>query len=124
MWYRLSFESTTYDRGSTDYISLDSLKKLNGLQFIQLNIRSLFHKIPVLRHDFVRTSMDIIGFTETWLNSQIPNSLLGIDSFNVYRNDRSYSRGGGVLVYTYGMVLAVLKIKHSLIGMWKYKVSH
>lgn len=43
--------------------------------------------------------MDIIGFTETWLNPQIQNSLLEIENFNLIRNDRLYSRGGGTRLY-------------------------
>lgn len=89
----------TYDRDGTNYIDLNSLKKLNGLQIIQLNVRSLYHKFPAIRHDFVNSSMDIIGFTETLLNPQIPNSLIGIDNYSVVRNDRMYGRGGGTCLY-------------------------
>lgn len=47
--------------------------------------------------------MDVIGFTETWLNNQIPNNLLVIPGFNMVRNDRNYSRGGTSLYICHGV---------------------
>lgn len=82
-----------------DYINLTNLAKLNGLQFVKLNARSLFPKLPVLTHSFITESMDIVGFTETWFNINIPNNLVNIPGFNLLRNDRIYSRGGHMPLY-------------------------
>lgn len=82
-----------------EYISLQDLNGLNGLQLIQINIRSLYHKLPSLVHTLITPSMDIIGVTETWLNEQIPNNLIDIPGFSIVRNDRTYGRGGGTCLY-------------------------
>ena len=48
------------------------------------------------------TSYDILIITETWLKSEVEDAELGLDSFHVFRKDRTLnkdiSRGGGVLV--------------------------
>ena len=43
-------------------------------------------------------SFDILAISETWLSDKIPNELVNIPGFNVYRKDRP-SHGGGVLIY-------------------------
>jgi hypothetical protein len=45
------------------------------------------------------TDTDVIIGTETWLNDSIYSSeVIPTDQFDVYRNDRVNSKGGGVLV--------------------------
>lgn len=77
-------------------MTLDSYK---GLQIIQYNVRSLFHKIDIVRHDFLMPAMDIICFSETWLNENLPDELVNLDGFHILRNDRRYGKGGGTCVY-------------------------
>lgn len=77
-------------------IELNELNKLNSLQMVLFNIRSIFHKLPIIVHDFVLNSMDIIGFCETWLSNATPDSLVSIPGYSIVRNNRLYGRGGGV----------------------------
>lgn len=42
---------------------------------------------------------DIIIVTETWLNPSITDSMVHIDGFSLYRNDRKLRVGGGVAIY-------------------------
>lgn len=81
------------------YYNLTDLDEWNGLQFIQLNVQSLYSKIDSIRYGFVRKSMDVIGITETWLNDLLPSSLVNIDDFYLYRNDRVGRRGGGTCLF-------------------------
>ena len=39
------------------------------------------------------------NLTETWLNSNIPNSACDLTDFMCYRDDRQFAMGGGVCVY-------------------------
>lgn len=41
---------------------------------------------------------NIIGVTETWLNENIPDQLIQLPGYSVFRKDRS-SRGGGLCIY-------------------------
>lgn len=78
-----------------NYIDLDELERRNGLQFVHINVRSIFHKISTLRYDFFRDSMDIVGVSETWLKTLVTDELISILGFAILRNDRCYARGGG-----------------------------
>ena len=69
------------------------------------NVRSIFNKIPdltyLLQSRVFRNSC-VICLQESWLNVDIDDSLVNIDKFECYRQDRVRSRkktGGGVLTY-------------------------
>lgn len=71
------------------------------------NVRSLANKIDELRLRITQRMFidcNIIVFTETWLNSTIPNSAIELEGRNIYRADRmavdsGKSKGGGVCLY-------------------------
>lgn len=69
-----------------------------------LNLRSIFTGFVDLQHIISDDRFDILAVTETWLNSDIATSEVGITGYNFYRNDRHIGRGGGVGMY----------IKHNL----------
>lgn len=41
----------------------------------------------------------IIALSETWLNTSIPDSIVNIDNYILFRDDRLTHRGGGVCIY-------------------------
>ena len=43
--------------------------------------------------------VDLVAITESWLRSDIDDSLLSISAFNLFRKDRVAGRGGGICVY-------------------------
>ena len=61
----------------------------------------LIEKIDEIRILIHQNSFDILAISETWLSDKIPNELVNIPGFNVYRKDRP-SHGGGVLIYIKG----------------------
>ncbi len=71
------------------------------------NVRSLANKIDELRLRITQRMFidcNIMVFTETWLNSTIPNSTIELEGCNIYRADRmavdsGKSKGGGVCLY-------------------------
>ena len=65
------------------------------------NARSLCNKLPILIALTNSHIYDILIFIETWLNDNIPNSMLvNYTYYILYRYDRhANSRGGGILVY-------------------------
>ena len=75
-------------------------KQNKGVKIGHLNIRSLLKKIDEIKILIHQNSFDILAISETWLSDKIPNELVNIPGFNVYRNDRP-SHGGGVLIYIY-----------------------
>lgn len=70
-----------------EYIELNDLDNINGLQFVHINARSVFHKLDTLKYEFLRKSIDILGVSETWLNPLINDDMICIQGFNLLRND-------------------------------------
>ena len=62
------------------------------------NVRSLFQKIDELQ-SIAEINVDIICITESWLTPSCPDSTISLTNFIHFRNDRLFSRGGGVCVY-------------------------
>ena len=70
---------------------------LHGCLF---NAWSVCNKLPDLQHLLYSNDYDLVGVTESWLNPEIPDSLLDpMHKYNIFRHDRSSSRGGGVCVF-------------------------
>jgi len=42
---------------------------------------------------------DIIGITESWTDDKISDTEIHIEGFEVFRQDRLMSKGGGVVLY-------------------------
>ena len=86
--------------------SIFRLGKVKGLKFLSLNVRSLLKKIDQCRVWCGNLDVDIISFSETWLNTSIPNPALEINGFHCLRQDRNFvntrkKRGGALLgMYT------------------------
>lgn len=78
-----------------------------GLFVIHLNIRSLSHKIDLLRAWLVYNKPNVITLSETWLNNNILDEEIKLDGYVLYRADRS-TRGGGVATYVSSTLLSEL----------------
>ncbi|XP_075150730.1 uncharacterized protein LOC142224832 [Haematobia irritans] len=70
----------------------------NGLKVCHLNAQSLRNKIDEFRFIFEDSGIDIVCISETWLSDSIPDSLVRLSGYVIYRNDRK-RRGGGVAIY-------------------------
>ena len=54
-----------------------------------LNVQSLKPKLPDLRNDIYSTyGFDILALSETWLAPNIPDRLLTVSGYKLYRSDR------------------------------------
>ena len=79
--------------------SQNILHPINVPNMLISNIRSLAPKIDELGPIASSNHVDIICITETWLSPSIPDNLVSLPNFTLFRNDRSGSNGGGVCVY-------------------------
>ena len=69
------------------------------IKFGHVNARSLYTKLDeihtvVKKHDF-----DVFCVCETWLGDQYKNNDVSIPGYNIFRKDRSDTKGGGVCIY-------------------------
>ena len=78
---------------------------VKGLHFSHINIRSLLNKFDIVKHTVVESDVPIVAFSETWLNTNIPNNMIEIPGYSCNRLDRSWlengniKKGGGVCCY-------------------------
>ena len=63
------------------------------------NSRSICNKLCSLRSLANLTNPCCILITETWCTSDISNLCLILDGYNIYRNDRKTTKGGGCIIY-------------------------
>ena len=95
---------------STSTISIDSslsnsscsmtnnLNLSHHLSFVHYNVQSISSKLDIIYSELL--DFDILAFSETWLNPDIPTDDLLLDSFNKpERKDRPADSHGGVMVY-------------------------
>lgn len=66
--------------------------------FFLINARSLLPKIDELTALLSVNPVDLVAITEPWLNNDIQDSLLHINGFNLFRNDRTTRRGCEVCI--------------------------
>ena len=64
------------------------------LKVIYSNVRSILNKIDELKAVAASYHPNIIALSETWLYDLVPDSLISIDGYNMFRCDRSGRRGG------------------------------
>lgn len=80
------------------YLPLSWSWTIGGIyQLAHLNIRSFLSKYDQIQHLLTASNLDILCFSETWLDH---NAALDISGSNLYRRDRDSSKkGGGVMAY-------------------------
>lgn len=79
------------------------------LEICCLNMRSMCNKFPLLSELIRSRSFAVVALTETWLRSELPDSLYHIPGYKLVRHDR-IGRAGGVAFYIDSQLkLAVLK---------------
>ena len=70
-------------------ISMDNveLKSKKGIKFVHIqNVRSIFKKIDEIA--LMYNHVDLLMCSETWLDKRYPDSILDIENFKLFRNDR------------------------------------
>ena len=74
------------------------LNFINNLSFVQYNVQSILNKLDVLQAELLE--IDILSFTETWLNPDISTEDIMLQSYNTpERKDRPGDPHGGVVIY-------------------------
>lgn len=86
--------------------TIQEFKSMKGFKVISLNVRSLFPKMDNLKLDLLDGEIDIVGCTESWLNSDIPTSMIKVNNYNCFRYDRmvknkdgKIKKGGGLCTF-------------------------
>lgn len=89
------------------------MKQKKGLFLVYVNIRSIFHKIDLLRLDLLDNFFDFVGVGEIWMKPSLPSSLICSEYYNLVRKDRDVNnkKGGGICLFIkLGIVYEELKL--------------
>ena len=74
------------------------LNPYHNLSFVQYNVQCIVNKLDVLQAGLFE--IDILSFTETWLNPDISTEDIMLQSYNTpERKDRPGDPRGGVMIY-------------------------
>ena len=73
---------------------VDLFKAHKGLLFSHLNIRSLFNKTDTVRETFYNYDFDVITFSKRWLNEHLPDNMIELRDYNLFRKDREWIENG------------------------------
>lgn len=102
-----------YTGGSKD-VTMNMVKILakqrKGFSICHINAQSLNNKMDEFRLIFENSTVDIICVSETWFHKNTPDSLVRLDGYKIFRNDRD-SHAGGVAIYIKNHVAGILKCK-------------
>ena len=63
------------------------------------NVRSLAPKMDEISYFMLHNHVDLAFITETWLRESIPDSIIHIPGYTVFRRDRIRDNHGGVCIY-------------------------
>ena len=76
-------------------------RDVHELSVFYANSRSVINKVDMLRSIACVEKLDIIGITETWLDTAGKHFLpeVEIEGYNLFHKDREGRRGGGVALY-------------------------
>lgn len=77
----------------------DSAKSVKHFQLCHFNSRSMLNKMSEIQLLVANESFDTVCVVETWLKPYIPSTAVSLPGYNIFRHDRTYSRGGGICVY-------------------------
>ena len=84
---------------SSDFLDkINCLPKQRVFKMAFLNIVSLPKRFDEINFTMSHKFLDIMSFSETRLNSKIPDSMIHIDGYDIIQKDRSRN-GGGVCIY-------------------------
>jgi hypothetical protein len=72
--------------------------------FISTNVRKLDNKLVELQEITLLNNAKVVCITEMWLTMQIPDHIIAMPGYNLFRNDRTHTVGGGVCMYIHNSI--------------------
>ena len=79
-----------------------------NIRCLLTNVRSIMNKVAKLKHFIDQHNPYIIGITETWCTDLVSDAELSLGEYNLFHCDRKNTPGGGVLLYVYLSLNAVI----------------
>ena len=74
-------------------------KSYNIPTVLSANVRGIVKKVDEIQEVAEYNNANAICITETWLSPNVPDSVVVIPGYNLFRKDRLITTGGGVCIY-------------------------
>lgn len=97
----------TYSEDVTANMVKILAKQRTGLKICHINAQSLSNKIDEFRYIFENSGLNVICVTETWFGKFITDTLVSLNGYTLYRNDRSDNYGGVAIYVKKGLVCTI-----------------
>ena len=81
-----------------------SQKRYDIPAFISTNVRKLDNKLDELQDIAVLNNAKVVCITETWLTMQVPDHIVAMPGYNLFRNDRTHTVGGAVCMFIHNSI--------------------
>jgi hypothetical protein len=91
--------NTTEPCNLSNVVLKSALNNKPGLKFGYFNARSILHKMDQVKQLFDSVAFDVICVSETWLKDHIYDASVSLGGFNLFRNDRTTTKSGGICIY-------------------------
>lgn len=93
------------------------------IQFAHFNFQSMGTGFDLFLENINSAGLDVIGLSETWLDSCVPDHGLSIPGYKLIRKDRA-SRGGGVAFYVSDSIkFKIMSVEDSVCGLESLWIS-
>ena len=93
-----SYNTTFTESRKDPFLVLNQSVGDKNLKIGHLNINGLVNKLCEVQHLLLAVKFDLLGITQTHLNSSVSDDWITIPGYNLVWRDRD-SCGGGVLIY-------------------------
>ena len=84
--------------------------KVRGTHFARLNFQSINNKFDLVKIQVKELGFHIFSFSESWLTSNVPDSLVGLEGYNVLRWDRKWFAKIGIDIKMGGVSDSILEM--------------
>ena len=83
----------------TSSVITSSLLSKRSFVLCHFNAQSLVEHCDDVKYYLGDALPHAIAISESWLKPSLPNKIVALSGYRIYRNDRTKKRGGGVCVY-------------------------
>ena len=118
---KISSNSSSFDIASSRTIPLSPALSVHSSIYADIlnvnfcNIRSVCNKLNIVESFLNSVNVDFLFLTETWLNSNFSDSMICPYDYDIVRQDRTISKGGGVCVF-FKSTLKVTEIRSNIVN--------
>ena len=99
---------------NNELYTVSELSSLKGITFLHWNCHSLYPKFEEIVHILKNGDAEVNILTESWTTACIPDGMIEVNGYNLFRQDRANVRKKGEKVSSY--TLRQIKISNFIVN--------